>query len=122
MEHLVIIVSSFFFLISIRYLLGLYARAKLPPGPIGFPFLGNLLQIGPKPHKSLANLAKQYGPLVTIQLGCDTSVVVSSSEMAREILQKHDADFCGKSVPDAVAGGLQNHDVSVTWISAGDQW
>ncbi|KAL8111102.1 cytochrome P450 76T24-like [Apium graveolens] len=122
MEPYVLLTFSLFFLISVQYLLGLYARTKLPPGPIGLPFLGNLLQIGPKPHKSLAKLAKQYGPLISIRLGCDTSVVVSSSEMAREILQKHDVNFCGRSVPDAVAGGLQNHDVSVTWISAGDQW
>ncbi|KAL8111103.1 cytochrome P450 76AD1-like [Apium graveolens] len=122
MEYLVLITSSLFFLILVQYLFGLYARAKLPPGPIGLPFFGNLLQIGPKPHRSLAKLAEQYGPLITLQLGSVTNVVVSSSEVAREIFQKHDADFSGRSVPDAVAGGLQNHDVATPWISAGDQW
>ncbi|KAK1372089.1 geraniol 8-hydroxylase-like [Heracleum sosnowskyi] len=122
MEHLVLITFTLSFFIFIRYLLGLYAKTKLPPGPIGLPLFGNLLQIGPKPHKSLAKLAKEYGPLITIQLGCYTSLVVSSPEMAREILQKHDADFSGRSIPDAVARGLPNHYVSVTWTSAGDQW
>lgn len=117
-----LITCSLIFLISVQYLLGLYARAKLPPGPIGLPLFGSLLQIGAKPHKSLAKLAKQYGPLITVQLGSVTNVVVSSAEMAKEIFQKHDADFSGKSVPDAVAGGLRNHDVAMPWISAGDQW
>ncbi|WOH03424.1 hypothetical protein DCAR_0622821 [Daucus carota subsp. sativus] len=122
MEYLVLIASSLFFLILVQYLFGLYARSKLPPGPIGLPLFGNLLQIGPKPHKSLAQLAREYGPLMRIQLGSVTNVVVSSSEVAREIFQTHDAEFSGRSVPDAVAGGLQNHDVAMPWISAGDQW
>ncbi|WOH03423.1 hypothetical protein DCAR_0622820 [Daucus carota subsp. sativus] len=42
--------------------------------------------------------------------------------MAREVLQTHDAEFSGRSIPDAVVGGQQNYDVSVAWISAQDQW
>nr|XP_017254858.1 PREDICTED: cytochrome P450 76AD1-like isoform X2 [Daucus carota subsp. sativus] len=104
------------------YVLGLSARAELPPGPNGLPFLGNLLQIGPKPHRSLAKLAEQYGPLFAIRLGRVTNVVVSSAEMAEEVFRKYDAEFSGRAVPDAVAGGLQNHDLALPWISIGDQW
>ncbi|KAK1372023.1 geraniol 8-hydroxylase-like [Heracleum sosnowskyi] len=117
-----LIACSTFFLIFVRYILGLYGKRKLPPGPNGLPFLGNLLQIGPKPHRSLAKLAEQYGPLFRVQLGRVTNVVVSSAEMAEEIFRKHDAEFSGRFVPDAVAGGLQNHDLALPWISTGDQW
>lgn len=123
MEYYHSIIASFaFLLIFVHYSLRLYAKTKLPPGPKGLPFLGNLLQIGPKPHRSLAKLAEQYGPLFTIQLGSVTNVVVSSAGMAQEIFRKHDAEFSGRNVPDAVAGGLQNHDLALPWISTGDQW
>nr|AQY76218.1 cytochrome p450 [Thapsia garganica] len=117
-----LVTCSILFLVSVRYFLGLYAKTKLPPGPNGLPFLGNLLQIGPKPHRSLAKLAEQYGPLFTIVLGRVTNVVVSSAEMAEEVFRTHDAEFSGRSVPDAVAGGLENYDLALPWISTGDQW
>ncbi|KAF5954467.1 hypothetical protein HYC85_007323 [Camellia sinensis] len=96
-------------------------RRTLPPGPIGLPLFGNLFEVGPKPHESLAKLAETYGPLMSIRLGSKTSVAASSPDVAREILQKHDEAFSGRTVPDAVTA-LENHNMAVLWISAGDQW
>ncbi|CAK9173121.1 unnamed protein product [Ilex paraguariensis] len=94
---------------------------KLPPGPIGFPLIGNLFDVGPKPYESLAKLAKKHGPLMTIRLGCVTSVVASSPEMAREILQKNDEACSGRTIPDAVTV-LEHYDLAVLWMSAGEEW
>ncbi|KAI7994191.1 Cytochrome P450 76C3 [Camellia lanceoleosa] len=47
--------------------------------------------------------------------------MASSPDVAREILQKYDEAFSGRTVPDAVTA-LENHDMAVLWISAGDQW
>ncbi|CAL5356048.1 unnamed protein product [Camellia sinensis] len=79
-----------------------------------------LLVVGPKPHESLAKLAKTYGPLMTIRLGNRTSVVASSPNTAREILQKHDDAFSGRILPDAVPN--EHFELAVIWLSAGDQW
>ncbi|KAI3473003.1 hypothetical protein Pfo_030086 [Paulownia fortunei] len=38
--------------------------AKLPPGPYPFPIVGNIHQLGQKPHQSLAKLPKTFGPLI----------------------------------------------------------
>ncbi|XP_031486828.1 cytochrome P450 76T24-like [Nymphaea colorata] len=77
--------------------------SKLPPGPVGLPIVGSLFQVGTKLNESLAELAKVYGPLMTLRLGFKTTVVVSSAEMAREVLQKHDQAFAGRSVMDAAS-------------------
>ncbi|KAF3775864.1 Cytochrome P450 76A2 [Nymphaea thermarum] len=77
--------------------------SKLPPGPVGLPIVGSLFQIGTKLNESLAELVKVYGPLMTLRLGFKTMVVVSSAEMAKEVLQKHDQVFAGRSIVDAVS-------------------
>nr|GFA37538.1 geraniol 8-hydroxylase-like [Tanacetum cinerariifolium] len=74
----------------------------MPPGPVALPIIGNLLEIGPKPHESLANLSKKHGQLMTIRLGSVTSVVASTPDAAREILQRKDDVCSGRNVPDAV--------------------
>ncbi|CAI8617084.1 unnamed protein product [Vicia faba] len=75
---------------------------KLPPGPTPLPFIGNLHQLGKKPHKSLAKLAEIHGPLMSLKLGQVTTIVVSSPNMAKEILQTHDHILSNRTIPGAV--------------------
>ncbi|CAL5356052.1 unnamed protein product [Camellia sinensis] len=78
------------------------------------PLFDNLFEVSPKPHESLAKLAEMYGPLMSISLGSKTSVAASSPNVAREILQKHDEAFSGRTVPDAVTA-LENHNMAMLW-------
>ncbi|GJX34059.1 geraniol 8-hydroxylase-like protein [Tanacetum coccineum] len=93
----------------------------MPPGPTGLPIIGNLLDLGPKPHESLAKLSKKHGPLMTIRLGSITSVVASTPDAAREILLRNDEACSGRIVPDAVTA-LDNNDAAVLWIPTNDEW
>ncbi|KAF5935515.1 hypothetical protein HYC85_026644 [Camellia sinensis] len=94
---------------------------KLPPGPTPLPLIGNFLKLGDKPHKSLAELAKIYGPIMTIKLGQVNTVVISSPTMAKQILQKQDLSFSNRSIPDNIQA--QNHDqFSVAWMPISTQW
>ncbi|XP_010540267.1 PREDICTED: geraniol 8-hydroxylase-like [Tarenaya hassleriana] len=94
---------------------------RLPPGPKPLPVIGNLHLLGDKPHVSTAKLSEKYGPLMTLQLGQVTTVIVSSSDMAKEILQTHDRVCSGRSIPDAMTvhdhskHGMTWHDVSNKW-------
>eukprot|EP00271_Cylindrocystis_brebissonii_P007156 TRINITY_DN20382_c0_g2_i1.p1 TRINITY_DN20382_c0_g2~~TRINITY_DN20382_c0_g2_i1.p1 ORF type:complete len:540 (-),score=71.45 TRINITY_DN20382_c0_g2_i1:2262-3881(-) len=74
---------------------------RLPPGPPKWPLLGNLPQLaaGPLPHRTLANLAKKYGPCMSMQLGSTLSIIVSSPEGAREVLRDLDAVCGSRPVP-----------------------
>ncbi|GLJ36690.1 hypothetical protein SUGI_0738320 [Cryptomeria japonica] len=65
----------------------------LPPGPSPWLVIGNLHQLGDLPHRSLAELSKKYGALMFMRLGSIPALVVSSSQMAKQILTTHDLAF-----------------------------
>ncbi|KAJ9550004.1 hypothetical protein OSB04_022547 [Centaurea solstitialis] len=121
MELPFLLLCSLLFILFLLHALDLYWRRRLPPGPTGLPIIGNLLELGPKPHISLAKLSQKYGPLMTIRLGTITTVVASTPDAAREILQRNDEACSGRVVPDAVTT-LDHHDVAVLWISTNEEW
>eukprot|EP00250_Pteridium_aquilinum_P017929 c23847_g1_i2 orf=918-1856(-) len=78
---------------------------KLPPGPKGLPIIGHLHLLGKLPHRSLYELSKVHGPLMWLRLGNVSSVVASSPEMARQILQTHDSEFANR-MPTAASAEI----------------
>nr|CAD1820057.1 unnamed protein product [Ananas comosus var. bracteatus] len=69
---------------------------NLPPGPTPLPVIGNLHQLGRRPHLSLRRLALAYGPVLRLTLGAVPTVVVSSARAAREVLRTHDLALCSR--------------------------
>ena len=62
-------------------------KPNLPPSPPKLPIIGNLHQLGTLLHRSFHALSEKYGPLVLLHLGNAPFLVVSSSEIAREIMK-----------------------------------
>ncbi|KAI3839094.1 hypothetical protein MKX03_011093 [Papaver bracteatum] len=94
---------------------------KLPPGPVPLPIFGNLFKLGKKPHESLSQLAQIYGPLMSLKLGSLTTIVISSSTTAKEVLQKHDQSFSSRTIIDAVTI-FNHHESSIVWLPPTPQW
>nr|GMD53941.1 geraniol 8-hydroxylase-like [Ipomoea batatas] len=94
---------------------------KLPPGPFPWPVIGNLHLLGNQPHKSLARLAGKYGPVMNLKLGMINTVVISSSAMAKQALQKQDFTFSTRACPDVVRACNHNQ-VSVVWLPVASKW
>lgn len=77
-------------------LLGLYVcrkyyalRARLPPGPVGIPLIGNLHQAPSKyPWRTYAEWRKKYGPVFSLKYGPTTLVVIGTHEVAHQLLEK----------------------------------
>lgn len=94
---------------------------KLPPGPCPYPIIGNLFQIDGIIHGSLAKLSRTYGPLMSLKLGKKVVIVVSSPEVAKELLQRHDLQVSSRGVPDA-ARALDHYRFSTFWLPAVNKW
>ncbi|CAN8248384.1 unnamed protein product [Cochlearia groenlandica] len=71
-------------------------RCRQPPSPPGLPIIGNLNQLGELPHESIWKLSKKYGPVIKLQLGRVSTVIVSSSETAKQVLRDYDLYCCSR--------------------------
>ncbi|PHT79028.1 hypothetical protein T459_17080 [Capsicum annuum] len=116
---LVILFISFFWFIIKPYVQS--KSKKLPPGPTGLPIVGSLFELGSKPNQSLAQLAKTHGPLMTLKFGSLTTIIVSSADVAKEILHKHDETFSARIIPGAVAA-QPNPEHTLAWVNGDHTW
>ncbi|CAI0409794.1 unnamed protein product [Linum tenue] len=110
-----------FTLTILRFLLPRTPAGKLPPGPARLPIIGNLHNLGLKPHISLADLAKVHGPLMTLKLGQVTTIVASSPALAKEILQKHDKVLSDRHGILAMEV-LDTHKFALPLLPVGPKW
>ncbi|KAI3982606.1 hypothetical protein MKX01_031345, partial [Papaver californicum] len=69
---------------------------RLPPGPNRLPLIGNLHQLGDMTAQSLQKLSNKYGPLMFIQIGSVPALVISSTDVAKEVFRTHDIVFSGR--------------------------
>ncbi|KAB1221263.1 Cytochrome P450 76A2 [Morella rubra] len=97
-------------------------KGQLPPGPRPWPVVGNIFQLDPAvPHKSFAELACEHGPIMTLYLGSMSTVVISSSEVARVMFKNHDVVLAGRKIYEAMKGDYGNEG-SLVAAQYGPHW
>ena len=106
-----------FFLLKLRQ----GGKLNLPPSPPKLPIIGNLHQFGKLPHRSLRELSSKHGPLMLLHLGHVPTLVVSSPEIAREIMKTHDIVLSNR--PKTTAINIFTYGfVTVGFAPYGDYW
>jgi len=73
-----------------------------PPGPKGLPVIGNILMMNQFNHRGLAKLSRIYGGLLHLRLGFSHIFVVSSPDIARQVLQVQDHVFSNRPTTIAI--------------------
>lgn len=98
------------------------STSKLPPGPWKLPIVGNMHNfIGSLPHHALRDLSKKYGPLIHIRLGQVSTIVVSSSEFAKEVMKTEDVNFASR--PQILAVKVLAYDsTNIAFSPHGEYW
>ena len=73
-----------------------------PPGPAGWPILGSLPHLSHRLHEDFFHLAKVYGPLFSLNMGIKPAIVVSSPEMAAQVLKEQEGMFSRRTITEAI--------------------
>ncbi|KAI5619047.1 cytochrome P450 2K1-like [Silurus asotus] len=86
----VILVVIYFYLSGLSF----KEEANEPPGPKPLPLLGNLLQIDlNRPHESLSELAKTYGPVFKVYFGTKKVIVLAGYKTVKQALVNYAEEF-----------------------------
>ncbi|CAL4923343.1 unnamed protein product [Urochloa decumbens] len=93
-----------------------------PPGPWKLPVIGSMHHlVNVLPHRALRDLAGVHGPLMMLQLGETPLVVVSSREMARQVLKTNDANFATR--PKLLTGEIVLYRwADILFSPSGEYW
>ena len=94
---------------------------NLPPSPPKLPIIGNLHQLGSLPHRSLYSLSQLYGNLMLLHLGSRPTLVVSSPDMAQQILKTHDKVFSNRP-KSHISSRIFYDGKDIAFTSYGEYW
>ncbi|XP_076927943.1 desmethyl-deoxy-podophyllotoxin synthase-like [Bidens hawaiensis] len=116
------IVFAFFIFILMLLKLTKKSTPHLPPGPWKLPIIGSIHHLGTAlPHQRLRELANKFGPLMHLQLGELSVIVVSSPEIAKEVMKTHDSNFSDRPYIYA-SSVICNGATNLTFAPYGDFW
>ncbi|KAH0454534.1 hypothetical protein IEQ34_016458 [Dendrobium chrysotoxum] len=93
------------------------------PGPKNLPIIGSIhhLLAHRPPHRALYDLSLIYGPIMRLKLGENHTIIISSAEGAKEIMQTHDINFASRPITPTVDALFYNGK-GLIFASYGEFW
>uniref|UniRef100_A0A8C5NB99 Cytochrome P450, family 1, subfamily C, polypeptide 2 n=1 Tax=Gouania willdenowi TaxID=441366 RepID=A0A8C5NB99_GOUWI len=116
------LVASFVFLFCLEACLWVrnFQLKRRLPGPFAWPLVGNAFQLGQMPHIAFTKLAKKYGNVYQIRLGCSDVVVLNGDKVIRQALIQHSTEFAGR--PNFASFQFVAEGKSMTFTNYSRQW
>ncbi|XP_059643204.1 cytochrome P450 98A2-like [Cornus florida] len=96
MDLILTLISIFFIFLALKLYQQQPRHLKLPPGPRPWPIVGNVYQIKPVLHRCFAEFSETYGPIISMFLGSSLHIIVSNSELAKEVLKDNDHQLANR--------------------------
>ncbi|KAI7756454.1 hypothetical protein M8C21_023101 [Ambrosia artemisiifolia] len=124
---LIVLFGTIFFIIitrskSFKYFNKFNTNKKHPPQPWKLPIFGHIHHlIGALPHHALRKIAEKYGPVVHLQFGQVSNVLISSPHFAKEIMKTHDLSFANRPKLLTVEFIAYNY-TDIAFSPYGDYW
>ncbi|CAJ0928393.1 unnamed protein product [Ranitomeya imitator] len=117
----VLVYFSIFIALFIYWINGIRkSTAKMPPGPMPLPVIGNLHMVDlNRPHESLMQLSEKYGEVFTLHFGPKKMVILAGYKIIKEALVTRAEDFGERAITpvfDIISNG---HGII---LSNGEQW
>uniref|UniRef100_A0A103YI78 Cytochrome P450 n=1 Tax=Cynara cardunculus var. scolymus TaxID=59895 RepID=A0A103YI78_CYNCS len=117
-----ILFFTFIFIYTLRRKTSSTTTCNLPPSPPWLPVIGNLHQVlGKDIHRTLWDLSQKYGPVMLLHLGTQPFLVISSTEMASQVLKTHDPDMCTRPISQG-SKRLSFNYMDVAFSPHSDHW
>ncbi|KAL8509335.1 hypothetical protein ACS0TY_016513 [Phlomoides rotata] len=92
-----------------------------PPGPPGWPLIGNIFDVGAEPHVNFHKLQSKYGPVLWLKLGNLNTLVIQSAAAAAELFKNHDLAFSDRNPPDSLTA-CDYHKGTIANAPYGEYW
>eukprot|EP00249_Psilotum_nudum_P023489 c28894_g1_i1 orf=478-2094(+) len=97
------------------------ARSRLPPGPRGWPLIGNIFDLGKLPHRDLHQLFEKHGPIVRLKLGSFDMIATGDPDITKEVLVTQDDVFASR--PQSIAiKYLSFNSQNMSFAPYGNHW
>lgn len=80
----------------IAYKLFKKLTTRLPPGPRPWPIIGKLDDVKTNKFECFTRWAQHYGPIFSIWIGSSLNVIISNSELAREVFKENDPQLADR--------------------------
>ncbi|CAL4918515.1 unnamed protein product [Urochloa decumbens] len=108
--------------VSILQFLRRGGSRRRPPGPRTLPVIGSVHHVvNTLVHRSLRDLAAVHGPIMMLRIGPMPLVVVTSLELAREVLKVQDPNFANR--PRLLVGGICGYGwADIIFAPTSDYW
>ncbi|KAJ3675079.1 hypothetical protein LUZ60_004121 [Juncus effusus] len=102
-----------------------YRGLRLPPGPPGWPIIGNLFQFissGKSFTHYVKDIHKVYGPIITLRMGVKTLIVISGPRLVHEALIEKGQQFANRPTESYARNIFSCGKFTVNGSDYGPEW